>query len=230
MIQDNEHLIIWLRALPGRHYAGKSGIIPAKLRERMRHRKLKSRLGRTTAHRKALMANMSTALFRQERIVTTFAKAKALRSDAEKLITLGKRGDIHTRRQVMKVITDKKVVKKLFDDLVTRFSDRNGGYTRVMRLTPRRGDGADMAIIELVDFAERKRESEVVQEKTKAKKQKKAKVEKPATAKTDKPEKVKAEKPEKAKAEKPKKAKAAKPEKPEKPEKAKAEKPKDTDS
>ncbi len=142
----------------------------------MRHRKLKYRLGRTTAHRKALMANMSMALFRHERIVTTFSKAKALRSDAEKLITLGKRGDLHARRQVMRVITDEKVVKKLFDDLVTRFSDRNGGYTRVMRLTQRRGDGADMAIIELVDFAERKRESEVVAEKTKAKKQKKSKV------------------------------------------------------
>ncbi len=215
----------------------------------MRHRKLKYRLGRTTSHRKALMANMSTALFRYERIVTTFTKAKALRSDAEKLITLGKRGDLHARRQVMAVIIDKKVVKKLFDDLATRFSDRAGGYTRVMRLTPRRGDGADMAIIELVDFAERKRESEIAAEKTKTKKQKKAKVEKPVKEKAEKPEKAKkakAEKPEKAKAAKPEKAKAEKPEKakkakaekpekakkekPEKAKKAKAEKPEETDS
>ena len=120
------------------------------------------------------MANMSIALFRHERIVTTLAKAKALRSEAEKLITLGKRGDVHARRQVLKVIEDKKIVKKLFTDLATRFADRNGGYTRIIKLANRRGDCAETAIIELVDYSERLREAELSAEKAAAKKSKKS--------------------------------------------------------
>lgn len=199
----------------------------------MRHRKLKYRLGRTTSHRKALMGNLSIALFKHERIVTTLTKAKALRSSAEKLITLGKRGDLHARRQVMKVISEKKIVKKIFENLAPRFSDRNGGYTRVMKIAPRRGDGAEMAIIELVDFVERQREAEVAAEKkaktTKSKKAKavntkETKVEKPkakadksgeeGTAKQEKAKEAKPDKLTKAKTEKSKKTKTEKTEEP----------------
>jgi len=179
----------------------------------MRHRKLKYRLGRTTAHRKALMGNLSIALFKHERIVTTHTKAKALRSTAEKLITFGKRGDLHARRQVMKVISEKMIVKKIFDNLAPRFSDRNGGYTRVMKIAPRGGDGAEMDIIELVDFVERQREAEVAAEKkAKAKKAKKAKAVKQKETKAEKP-KAKADKAGEEGAEKQEKAKEAKPEK-----------------
>jgi large subunit ribosomal protein L17 len=145
------------------------------------------------------MGNMSMALFKYERIVTTFAKAKALRSESEKLITLAKRGDLHARRQVLKVIADKKVVKKLFNDLAARLSDRNGGYTRVLKLAPRRGDGAGMAIIELVDYAGQEKNIEAASEKAKkAEKSKKTKAAKPKATKTEKSKKNKAEKPEKA--------------------------------
>jgi large subunit ribosomal protein L17 len=138
------------------------------------------------------MGNMSMALFKNERIVTTLAKAKALRSDAEKLITLAKRGDLHARRQVAKVIADKKAVKKLFNNLAPRFSERNGGYTRVLKLASRRGDGAQMAIIELVDFAHRRSEAETAAEKAKT-----AKADKTKADKTKKTKKPKAEKPSK---------------------------------
>lgn len=180
----------------------------------MRHKKLKYRLGRTTSHRRALMGNLSTALFRHERIVTTLTKAKALRSNAEKLITLGKRGDLHARRQVLKAISDKKIVKKVFDNIAPRFSDRNGGYTRIMKIAPRRGDGAEMAIIELVDFVERQREAELAAEKAKSAKSKKTKTAKAKTEKTKskaaKPENQKAEKQVKSKSEKPKESKSDK--------------------
>jgi large subunit ribosomal protein L17 len=157
------------------------------------------------------MGNLSMALLKYERIVTTLAKAKAIRSEAEKLITLGKRGDLHARRQVLKIINEKKVVKKLFNELASRFSDRNGGYTRIVKLAPRRGDGAEMAIIELVDFAERQRKAELAAEKSKTKKQGKSKAEKPAKVKTEKT--AKSEKTEKTKTDKEEKAKTKKSEK-----------------
>ena len=118
----------------------------------MRHRKGIRKLGRTGTHRRAMLRNMATALFEHERIETTAAKAKALRPYAERLITLGKRGDLHSRRLAARHIQDRDVLKKLFDDLAGRFSERNGGYTRVLKTGTRRGDNAPTALIELVDF------------------------------------------------------------------------------
>jgi large subunit ribosomal protein L17 len=118
----------------------------------MRHLKQGRKLGRTTAHRKALLRNLATALMEHERIITTEAKAKELRRVADKLVTLGKRGDLHARRQALRVIRSNAVVRKLFDEVAPRFSERHGGYTRVLRLGFRPGDAAAMAVIELVDY------------------------------------------------------------------------------
>ena len=117
----------------------------------MRHGKKIIKLGRTASHRKAMLSNMMTSLFANERITTTQIRAKALRRTAEKVITFAKKGDLHARRQVLRVIADKQIVSKLFDELGPRYKSRNGGYTRVVKLGPRRGDGAFMSIIELVD-------------------------------------------------------------------------------
>ena len=118
----------------------------------MRHRVAHRKLGRTTSHRLALLRSLATALFERERIRTTLMKAKELRPYAERLITLAKRdeGQLHARRLVARDIQDPGVVRKLFDTLGTRFSTRPGGYTRILRLGPRRGDGAEMAILELI--------------------------------------------------------------------------------
>jgi large subunit ribosomal protein L17 len=120
----------------------------------MRHRVAHRKLGRTTPHRKALLRNLTTALFEKERIRTTLPKAKEVRSFAEKLITLARREDdrLHARRQVARDIQNPAVVKKLFDTLGARFATRPGGYTRILRLGPRHGDGAEMAFLELVGF------------------------------------------------------------------------------
>ncbi|MDH3627111.1 MAG: 50S ribosomal protein L17 [Acidobacteriota bacterium] len=117
----------------------------------MRHRKSGRKLGRTSEHRMAMLRNMSSSLFTNERIKTTLAKAKALRPYAERLVTLSKRETLHARRQVLRSIPDRKVVAKLFDSLAARYAQRPGGYTRIIKLGPRRGDNAEMAIIELVD-------------------------------------------------------------------------------
>ena len=118
----------------------------------MRHRVHHRKLGRKTAHRIATLRTMASALFQHERIQTTLMKAKELRPYAEKLITLAKRDDgkLHARRQVAAEVHDDGVVKKLFDTLGQRFSSRPGGYTRILRLGPRKGDGAEMAIVELI--------------------------------------------------------------------------------
>jgi large subunit ribosomal protein L17 len=118
----------------------------------MRHRVAHRKLGRITPHRIALLRNLATALFERERIRTTLVKAKELRPYAEKLITLAKRDDdrLSARRQVSRDIKDPVVVRKLFDSLGARYSTRPGGYTRILRLGPRRGDGAEMAILELL--------------------------------------------------------------------------------
>ena len=108
------------------------------------------RLGRPLGHRKALFRNMVTDLLNHGKIETTEVKAKEIRMLAENLITLGKQGDIHARRQVAMVISNKEVVKKLFDEIASRYTERNGGYTRIVKLGPRRGDAAPMALIELV--------------------------------------------------------------------------------
>ncbi len=117
----------------------------------MRHRKKGRKLSRTASHKKATMRNMATSLFRHERIETTTAKAKELRPFAERLITLGKRGDLHARRLAGRLIADREVLGKLFDDIGPRFNERPGGYTRILKLGNRRGDAAEMALIELVD-------------------------------------------------------------------------------
>ena len=117
----------------------------------MRHGFRGRRFNRTTEHRKAMFANMAAALIKHEQIVTTLPKAKDLRPVVEKLITMGKRGDMHARRLAMSKLRDEAMVKKLFDVLGKRYQDRNGGYTRVLKAGFRYGDAAPMAIIELVD-------------------------------------------------------------------------------
>ena len=117
----------------------------------MRHRHKGRTLSRTASHKEATMRNMATSLFRHERIETTTAKAKELRPFAERLITLGKRGDLHARRLAGRLIADRQVLGKLFDDIGPRFAERPGGYTRILKLGNRRGDAAEMALIELVD-------------------------------------------------------------------------------
>jgi len=117
----------------------------------MRHRKGPRKLNRTSSHRKAMFANMSAALIKHEQIVTTLPKAKELRSIVDKLITLGKRGDLHARRQALSTIKDRALVEKMFSTLAERYADRPGGYTRVLKAGFRHGDNAPMAIIELVD-------------------------------------------------------------------------------
>ncbi|MFT6395429.1 MAG: large subunit ribosomal protein L17 [Bradymonadia bacterium] len=120
----------------------------------MRHRKSGRKLNKKPAHRKAMFANMATSLFEHERIQTTTPKAKELRSVAEKLITLAKRGDLHARRQAARIVKDPVMLTKLFSDLATRFEERPGGYTRVLHIGKRRGDNAPMSIIELVGAPE----------------------------------------------------------------------------
>ena len=124
----------------------------------MRHKRAGSKLGRLSAHRWALFRNLLTALLRHERITTTTAKAKALRPLAEHLITLSKRDDLHARRQVLALVPDTVVVRKLFDAVAARYADRRGGYTRIIPLGTRRGDNAPVAIIELVDRPETPKE------------------------------------------------------------------------
>lgn len=117
----------------------------------MRHRVRGRKLGVVTEHRIAMLRNMATSLFEKERIKTTVPRAKELRSYAEKLITKAKRGGLHARRQVACDIHDNAVVQKLFDTLSARYAERPGGYTRITKIGPRRGDAAPMAYIELVD-------------------------------------------------------------------------------
>jgi large subunit ribosomal protein L17 len=117
----------------------------------MRHNKSGRRLGRNSSHRKAMMRNMVTSLLDHEKITTTDSRAKELRKLVEKMITLGKRGDLHARRQAMQVIFDKKIVAKLFERIAPRYTDRPGGYTRIIKLGVRQGDNASTAIIELVE-------------------------------------------------------------------------------
>ncbi|NIJ40097.1 large subunit ribosomal protein L17 [Parvibaculum indicum] len=117
----------------------------------MRHGNSGRKLNRTASHRKAMLANMAVALIKHEQIVTTLPKAKELRPYVEKLVTLGKRGDLHARRQAYSALPDKEWAAKLFDVLGPRYAERNGGYTRVLKAGFRHGDSAPMAVIEFVD-------------------------------------------------------------------------------
>jgi large subunit ribosomal protein L17 len=134
---------------------------------RMRHQKKTIKLGRTAQHRRALLANQVCALIEHQRIKTTLAKAKAVRPLAERMVTLGKNGSIHARRTALAVLRQKSAVKKLFGDISQRSTERNGGYTRIVKLGARKSDSARMAFIEWVDA------EQVTEEKTK--KEKKAK-------------------------------------------------------
>lgn len=120
----------------------------------MRHQKDGYKLGRRTNHRWALFRNLLVALFRHERITTTEAKAKAVRGLADQMITLAKRETLHARRQVLAMVPDDEVVRKMFDTIAARFADRHGGYTRIIRSGVRPGDGAPTVLLELVDRAE----------------------------------------------------------------------------
>ena len=143
----------------------------------MRHLKAGRKFGKTSAHRKALFRNLVGALIERERISTTLAKAKELRGKVEKTITLGKKGTLHARRQAFKMAPQKEAVQKVFGSLADRYANRPGGYTRIIKIGPRRGDNAPMVFIELVD-----REGEIpapkkeVQKKTAMKKETKPKV------------------------------------------------------
>ncbi len=117
----------------------------------MRHNKIGRRLGRAPSHREHMMRNMVTSLFEYEKLTTTVTRAKELRRIAERMITLAKRGDLNSRRQALKTIHDRKVVAKLFEMIAPRYQERQGGYTRIIRLNPRLGDNAPMSIIELVE-------------------------------------------------------------------------------
>jgi len=153
----------------------------------MRHQKKTIKLGRTAEHRKALLANQVCSLIEHQRIKTTLAKARAVRPLAERMVTLGKNGSIHARRTAFATLRQKNAVKKLFDDIAPRSAERNGGYTRIVKLGYRKSDSAPMAFIEWVDIAE------VVEEKaTEEKKRKK----KPAESKAERiePERVEPEK------------------------------------
>jgi large subunit ribosomal protein L17 len=119
----------------------------------MRHQKKTIKLGRTAEHRKALLANQVCSLIEHQRIKTTLAKAKAVRPLAEKMVTLGKRGSIHARRTALATLRQKNAIKKLFDDIAPRSTERNGGYTRIVKLGQRKSDSAPMAFIEWVDAA-----------------------------------------------------------------------------
>jgi large subunit ribosomal protein L17 len=116
----------------------------------MRHLKSGRQLSRNSSHRRALMRNLITALLREEKIRTTDPKAKELRRWVDRVITLGKQGTLHARRQVLSIVQDKAVVRKLFDTIGPRFKDRPGGYTRIVKIGIRRGDAAQMSVIELV--------------------------------------------------------------------------------
>jgi large subunit ribosomal protein L17 len=117
----------------------------------VRHQKLRNKLSRDSAHRRALLMNLTKEVLEHERIKTTEAKAKALKPELEKLITLGKRGDLHARRQALAALgQDKFAVYKLFDEVAPRYADRAGGYTRILKLGPRRSDATEMVFIELV--------------------------------------------------------------------------------
>jgi large subunit ribosomal protein L17 len=141
----------------------------------MRHRVAGFKLGRTTSHRRSLLRNMVTSLILEERIETTIPKAKALRPQIEKMITLGKRGDLSARRQAARFVMTDDALRKLFDTLGPRFGDRNGGYVRIIRAGWQKGDGADKAFIELLGSEQLQEEKRQKRAEARAKKAEEAK-------------------------------------------------------
>ena len=134
----------------------------------MRHGKTIAKLGRTSSHRKALMRNLATNLLKRERMTTTIDKAKAIRPYVEKLITRAKDATVHNKREAAKRVQDRDVLIKLFDEIGPRFKERNGGYTRIMRLGLRAGDAAEMAIIEFVELGKTEKKKSDKKKKEKA--------------------------------------------------------------
>ena len=128
----------------------------------MRHRKAGKKLGRTSSHRKAMLRNMATSLFKHEQVVTTETKAKELRPVAEKLITLAKKGDLHARRQALAFIKDKFTAHKLFSEIKDRYLDRQGGYLRIVKKGIRKGDAAPISVVQLleIDLEKKKKKKE----------------------------------------------------------------------
>ncbi len=120
----------------------------------MRHRVKGKRLGRASDHRKAMLSNLAVELFEHKSIITTVSRAKETRRLAERMITFAKRGDLNARRQVLRYLKNKRVTQKLFNEIAKEFMERNGGYTRIIRIGPRRGDSAERAILQLVKSGE----------------------------------------------------------------------------
>jgi large subunit ribosomal protein L17 len=153
----------------------------------MRHRVAGRKLGRTSSHRQATLRNLTLSLFERDRIRTTLMKAKEMRPFAERLITLSKKGGLHRRRRVARQIPDNKVLRKLFDTISPRYMDRPGGYLRILKLGPRRGDNAEMALVELVGLeaseVEEKDSDKKVEAKGTAKKSKAGSASKKKTTK-----------------------------------------------
>lgn len=182
----------------------------------MRHAVKGRKLGRTTSHREALFRNQLQSLVEKEKIVTTLPKAKELRPIAEKVITRGKHGTLHDRRWVLRWVLKRDLVKKVFDEIAPRFTERPGGYLRIVKLGPRQGDGAEMAVLELVERSEAAAPEPAPEEKPKKKaapkkaapkKEEKAKAEaKPKREKKEAPKKVSTKKEGRAQVSTPKKS------------------------
>ena len=189
----------------------------------MQHNRAGRKLGRTTAHRRALFRNQLASLLKHERITTTLHKAKDLRPLAEKMVTLGKRGGLHARRLALKSVPEAEVIQRLFDEIAPRFKERVGGYTRILKLGRRPGDGAEMAIIEFVDYDFAERRAKKVQAEKAASEKKETLLEKAKKLVTGKAGSEKAAGDEAAGGEEPKADKKAKAEKtPKAPKAAKA--------
>lgn len=137
----------------------------------MRHNRAGRKLGRVSEHRRALFRNQLLSLLQHERIITTLPKAKELRPIAERMVTLGRKNSVHARRLVNRWVADRDLIKKLFSEIAPRFASRPGGYTRIVKLGPRKGDGAELAILEFVDYKlpEAKKGKETKEEKGKEK-------------------------------------------------------------
>ena len=162
----------------------------------MRHGMVNRKLGRTSAHRNALFRNQLSSLIDRERIITTLPKAKELRPQIERLVTIGKTDNVHNRRQVFRVVGDETLVAKVFDTLGPRFAERPGGYTRIIKIGPRRGDAAETAIIEFVGFEpkieEKAEEAPAKAKKAAPKKEPEPEVEETEAAEEEAPKKKKA--------------------------------------
>src|SRR5213596_1517620 len=171
-----------LRQRPHRLLPKSKRLCEDRVSPRMRHQNNTIKLGRTADHRRALLANQVCALIEHQRIKTTLAKAKAVRPLAERMVTLGKNGSIHARRTALATLRQKNAVKKLFDDIAPKSAERNGGYTRIVKLGQRKSDSAAMAFIEWVDAAQ------VIEEKAAEEKGPKTKKERAVEAKEPAPE------------------------------------------